>query len=809
MNTTTSQRWLAFYVGTVITAGLVLLVTALPSVQDKPIAFASLLGLAAALSALKIHVPLARGWATMSTSFAALFVAMLTIGFGPALAIAAASGWVQSAFHAKTSQPLWRHLFNSMMLVLSVAAAGAVFQLLGGRFGHYEEALKYGALVGATSAYFLTNSLIVSTAVAISTRQRLWPCWHDNFLWTAPGYFLTAGCVAAGTFVFSYASHLATGDLWKIIAFVVLLILVPIGLIYRSYQVYFKRLQDEQALAQAMAGKEAAAREDLAAEKERLAVTLRSIGDAVITTDLQGRVTMMNDVACRLTGRDEDKALNKPIDDVLCLWDPDGTTVQEVPIARILETGRMPDAEANASLMAPDGASLSVNLTGAPIYDTDKRVEEAAKPADGAAAVVVASPAPIDAEAKTEDRKPQKIGVVLVVRDITESVRLMQERVRASKLESLGVLAGGIAHDFNNVLTAVVGNIALARSDETLSRETATWLEEAERACLRARTLTHQLLTFSRGGDPVKRPMHIGSLVDATTRFAVSGSNVRCTMDVAADLWAVEADEGQIEQVVHNIVLNAKQAMTRGGNVHVTCGNVRMAPPAETLGGARQFVRISIKDSGPGIPPEHLERIFDPYFTTKPSGTGLGLAVSHAVIKNHGGLLHAESSIGNGTTFHILLPRSMKRVPAVTTQPTVAIPHGRGRVLVMDDDRSIATVTASMLRSLGYTSDIVSDGEMAIERYLQARDAGEPFEAVVMDLTVPGGMGGAEALAQLREYDPRVCAIVMSGYADTGLLAEYQSVGFAGRLAKPFSLRDLAVTLHDLLADARRRVPQA
>ena len=239
MNTTTSQRWLAFYVGTVITAGLVLLVTALPSVQDKPIAFASLLGLAAALSALKIHVPLARGWATMSTSFAALFVAMLTIGFGPALAIAAASGWVQSAFHAKTSQPLWRHLFNSMMLVLSVAAAGAVFQLLGGRFGHYEEALKYGALVGATSAYFLTNSLIVSTAVAISTRQRLWPCWHDNFLWTAPGYFLTAGCVAAGTFVFSYASHLATGDLWKIIAFVVLLILVPIGLIYRSYQVYF------------------------------------------------------------------------------------------------------------------------------------------------------------------------------------------------------------------------------------------------------------------------------------------------------------------------------------------------------------------------------------------------------------------------------------------------------------------------------------------------------------------------------------------------------------------------------------------
>jgi CheY-like chemotaxis protein len=355
----------------------------------------------------------------------------------------------------------------------------------------------------------------------------------------------------------------------------------------------------------------------------------------------------------------------------------------------------------------------------------------------------------------------------------------------------------------------VVGNIALARSDETLSRETATWLEEAERACLRARTLTHQLLTFSRGGDPIKRPMHLGPLVDATVRFAVSGSNVRCTVDVAPDMWAVDADEGQIEQVVHNIVLNAKQAMPRGGQVHVTCTNARLAPAPETPGTVRQYVRISIKDQGVGIPPEHLERVFDPYFTTKPAGTGLGLAVSHAVIKNHGGLLHAESTVGTGTVFHILLPRSTKRVAPVPSPPTVAIPHGKGRVLVMDDDRSIASVTASMLRTLGYTADIVPDGEMAIERYLLAMESDNPYDAVVMDLTVPGGMGGAEALAQLRGYDSRICAVVMSGYADTGLLAEYQSVGFAGRLAKPFSLRDLAVTLHELLAEARGRVPQA
>ena len=207
--------------------------------------------------------------------------------------------------------------------------------------------------------------------------------------------------------------------------------------------------------------------------------------------------------------------------------------------------------------------------------------------------------------------------------------------------------------------------------------------------------------------------------------------------------------------------------MPRGGHVHVTCSNARLAPTPDAPGVPRPYVRISVKDQGAGIPAEHLERIFDPYFTTKPSGTGLGLAVSHAVIKNHGGLLQAESAVGTGTVFHILLPRSVKRVAPVASPPIVAIPHGKGRVLVMDDDRSIASVTASMLRSLGYSPDIVSDGEMAVERYVQAMEAGDPYDVVVMDLTVPGGMGGAQALAELRGHDPQVCAVVMSGYRST------------------------------------------
>jgi two-component system, cell cycle sensor histidine kinase and response regulator CckA len=548
-----------------------------------------------------------------------------------------------------------------------------------------------------------------------------------------------------------------------------------VAFIYHAYKLYFGRLTEEQQRVQAMADLHAAAREDLAAEKERLAVTLRSIADAVITTDLQGRVTMLNNVAELMTGRTQGAAVGRTIDDVLCLWNAEGTRIQDVPMDRILVDGRVPDEDQSATLVLGDGTRLSVNLTGAPMSDGEG----------------------------------QRLGVVLVVRDVTESVRLTQERLRASKLESLGVLAGGIAHDFNNVLTAVVGNIALARSDETLTRETATWLEEAERACLRARTLTHQLLTFSRGGDPVKKPMHLGQLVEATMRFAVSGSNVRGAVEVPADLWAVEADEGQVEQVVHNIVLNAKQAMPRGGQVDVRCQNVRFHLPHETTDDERHFVRISISDQGPGIATDHVERIFDPYFTTKPSGTGLGLAVSHAVVQNHGGFIKVESEPGRGTTFHVYLPRSLRRVAAQAAPPSHAVPRGTGRILVMDDERAIATVTASMLKSLGYTADVVSDGEMAVERYGAALDGGKRYDAVIMDLTVPGGMGGAEALIVLRDMDPSVCAIVMSGYADTGLLADYQHVGFSGRLAKPFSLRDLATTVHDLLASARHRVTQA
>lgn len=757
-----TDRWLHSYVGGIIVAGTVLLALYVHELQQRPFWFLGLLALASLLSALKIHVPLARGWATMSTSFAALLIALITLNFGSALVIAAVSGWVQSAFHSKTRSPLYRHIFNSAMLALSVGAAGGAFMYLGGEPGIPTEAFKIGPLLGATTFYFLTNSLIVSTAVALSTSQRLWKCWHDNFLWTGPGYFLTAGMVALGTLILQSENTSPA---------IVLFVLVPVAFIYHSYKVYFGRLNEEQLRVQAMADLHAAAREDLAAEKERLAVTLRSIGDAVITTDLQGRVTMLNNVAEVLTGKTHAAAVGRTVDDVLCLWDSEGARVHDVPLDRILSDGRVPDESQQASVMTRGGHRLSVQLTGAPMSDGDG----------------------------------QRLGVVLVVRDITESVRLTQERLRASKLESLGVLAGGIAHDFNNVLTAVVGNIALARSDETISRETATWLEEAERACLRARTLTHQLLTFSRGGDPVKRPMHLGQLVDATVRFAVSGSNVRGSVDVPPDLWPVEADEGQVEQVVHNIVLNAKQAMPRGGQVDVTCHNVRFRLPHEAPGEERQFVRISIQDHGPGIAAEHVERIFDPYFTTKSSGTGLGLAVSHTVIQNHGGFIKVESEPGLGATFHIYLPRSMRRVAAQAAAPSQAIPRGTGRVLVMDDERAIATVTASMLRSLGYQADTVSDGEMAVERYAAALEAGTPYDALVMDLTVPGGMGGAEALALLRELDPAVCAIVMSGYADTGLLADYHHVGFAGRLAKPFSLRDLATTVHDLLVDVRPR----
>ncbi len=392
-----------------------------------------------------------------------------------------------------------------------------------------------------------------------------------------------------------------------------------------------------------------------------------------------------------------------------------------------------------------------------------------------------------------------KQAVQVVARDITGRKKLEEEFLKNSKLESLGILAGGIAHDFNNILTVILGNINLARSAVSAEDRVSAKLIEIEQAALEARNLTQQLLTFAKGGMPVKKTMSLGSLIREATTFALSGSNVRCECFIQAGLWPAAVDEGQINQVINNLIINAKQAMPEGGTVRVFAENT-VVPPGSGIDGSpvRKFVKISFIDEGVGIPAVNLAKIFDPYFTTKENGTGLGLATVYSIIKNHDGYVLVKSEEEAGTCFEIYLPASEDKVEVREPESRQA-PAGSGRVLVMDDEYKVIEVMVQMLNHLGYEAEFARDGSEAVEMYRDAMEAGRRFDAVLMDLTVPGGMGGKEAIGALLKLDPGVKAVVVSGYSDDPVLTRFHDYGFKGFVAKPFSLEELGTVLNDLL----------
>jgi PAS domain S-box-containing protein len=385
--------------------------------------------------------------------------------------------------------------------------------------------------------------------------------------------------------------------------------------------------------------------------------------------------------------------------------------------------------------------------------------------------------------------------------DVTERKRMEDELLKAQKLESLGVLAGGIAHDFNNLLTSVLGNVSLAKMYSAQNPQAAGRLEEAEKASLRARDLTQQLLTFSRGGQPVKKTISLAQIVRDATGFALRGSRAKPELRIPDDLCPVEADEGQINQVINNLVINADQAMPDGGTITVTCGTVDLpngeVPPLR----AGRYVRISVEDQGIGIPKEHFKKIFDPYFTTKQKGSGLGLATCYSIIKRHDGHITLESELGKGSKFSVYLPASHRCAERSESGPTVPV-GGTGRVLVMDDEEMIRDVAGAVLKSLGYEVTTARDGAEVIALVRAARHANAPFDAVIMDLTIPGGMGGQEAVGLLKQIDPSVKAIVSSGYSNDPVMAAYREHGFEGVVTKPYTVARLAETLTAVLKKA-------
>jgi signal transduction histidine kinase/CheY-like chemotaxis protein len=386
--------------------------------------------------------------------------------------------------------------------------------------------------------------------------------------------------------------------------------------------------------------------------------------------------------------------------------------------------------------------------------------------------------------------------------DVSEKKRIEEEIVKSKKIESLGILAGGIAHDFNNLLTGILGNISLAQTYLTPDHRAFDRLEAAADASKRARELTHQLLTFSKGGLPIKTSASVAELLRDSAGFVLRGSNVRYELSIPHDLWCVEIDPAQIGQVANNLFINALQAMPKGGTISVQAENCPVDEDSVVPIASGNYVRIHIQDQGVGITPDNIQKIFDPYFTTKKTGSGLGLTTAYSIIKKHDGLITVGSQVGVGTTFCIYLPASQASLRSPLGREAGNPGHrSKGKILVMDDEEIIRDLAAELLTQLGYEVSLVKDGASAIAVYRQARNSGVPFDAVIVDLTIPGGIGGKEAVQRIREIDPNVRAIVSSGYSQDPVMADFRAYGFVGVLLKPYDANDVAAQLKSVMTE--------
>ena len=510
--------------------------------------------------------------------------------------------------------------------------------------------------------------------------------------------------------------------------------------------------------------------QEIAADKESLAVTLRSIEDGVITTDVQGKIIMINNAGENLTGWTSKEAIGHSLKSVYNI------AIDLQAQARAQKTGSRNEAQ-SILLSMPENATLRSR------QGREYVIEQVASP--------------------IRDSKNEVAGVVLVFRDITERQRNEAERRKAETLEQLGLLAGGIAHDFNNLLTAIIGNISLASLLLPPNDEMGTRLNDAKNASMRARDLAQQLLTFARGGAPIKKTASIGKLIQDTVSFSLRGSHSRSEFLFGADLWPAEIDPGQISQVIANLVVNADQAMPNGGTLRVSCDNFSYdsdTSPAVTDLTPGDYIRIAIRDEGVGISEDCIKRIFDPYFTTKPKGNGLGLATTYSIVKNHNGLITVESKVHYGSTFMIYLPALRHQpVPVEPPRQMNEVVTGTGRILIVDDEEAIRALVEFTLERLGYKVSQAESALEGVELYRQKLEAGERFDAVILDLTLPGGMGGKEALKRLIEIDPTVNAIVSSGYAMDATMSRYQDFGFRGVIAKPYEAAELGKIVHEVI----------
>ena len=399
----------------------------------------------------------------------------------------------------------------------------------------------------------------------------------------------------------------------------------------------------------------------------------------------------------------------------------------------------------------------------------------------------------------------QKPAVICMIKHIPQDLEARAEINNQRALESIAALSGGIAHDYNNLLTAIIGNITLARTYLDKDAKPFRLLDHALTASKTAKTLTQKLITFSKGGSPKKQVTAVDRLIKNAADFTLSGSNIKCDYRFGVDLRQINVDQSQIGQAIHNVVMNAREAMPQGGRITVVAENITVTDEPASLSQG-QYVKISIADQGNGIAADEFEKIFDPYYSTKDMGnergTGLGLSISRSIVAKHGGEVQVESELGVGTTFNIYLP-AIDDLPLVESEKIEPDPgtgiFGEGKILVMDDDRMIRELAGEILQHLGYRVEYAVDGNEAVAAYRAALKSTDPFDAVILDLTVRGGMGGKEAIRHLKAIDPAVKGIVSSGYSEDPGITGFEKHGFCGVVAKPYSLEELGERLNQVL----------
>ncbi|MCH7521075.1 MAG: response regulator [Candidatus Marinimicrobia bacterium] len=486
----------------------------------------------------------------------------------------------------------------------------------------------------------------------------------------------------------------------------------------------------------------------------------------MLATDVKGQVVLTNQAAEKLTGWNQTEPLGRLLTDVLALVDPIAGKKVELPVAELLK-GDLAAVPLRSALLVPrSGHQIPVTISISRLTDAQEQV----------------------------------VGLLVVIRDVSEKEKLETEMRKAQKLESLGLLAGGLAHDFNNFLMSIMLNVSSARMIAREQTKVVELLIEAERSVQRAKGITQQLMTFSRGGQPVKSNMYLTPLLKETVKFSLRGTVVQPRFQLHEDLWPVAIDPGQINQVLNNLVINAVQATPKGGTLTVSTDNIVVdAPHSKGPLSQGKYVEVTIRDEGVGIPAEILDQIYDPYFTTKDQGTGLGLFSVYSILEKHGGWISMKSRKDRGTTVRFYLPAASKPDAPLISATEMIVP-GTSKILLMDDEEAIRRLLGQLLNDLGFNVETAPDGTTAVELFQASHATDEPFQAVIFDLMVPGEMDGVEAFKQIRQIDRDIKGIIMSGgHGYVAPMRQHEDFGFQAKLDKPFTTDELTEVLERVI----------